>query len=94
MRRMISPSCWGVQHVTDWRVVLLSVVVVGVVVVVVVGVVVDVVVVVSGGSVPGSSDVADPSPEIIICIQYLQKRKICSKVLGDFEVCISLLTRA
>ena len=76
MRRIISPSCWGVQHVTDWRVVLLGVVVVGVVVVVVVGVVVDVVVVVSGGSVPGSSDVADPSPEIIICKQYNQKRKI------------------
>ena len=67
MRRMISPSCWGVQHVTDCRVVLLGVVVVVIVVVVVVGVVVDVVVVVSGGSVPGSSVV--PSPEIIICIQ-------------------------
>ena len=56
--------------------VLIAVVVVGVVVVVVIGVVVDVVVVVAGGSVPGSSDVPDPSPEIIICMQYNQKNML------------------
>ena len=51
MRRMISPSCWGVQHVTDWSVVDLGGLVVVVVVVVVVGVVVGVFVDGSGGSV-------------------------------------------
>ena len=50
IRRMISPSCWGVQHVTDWSVVDLGGLVVVVVVVVVVGVVVGVFVVVSGAS--------------------------------------------
>ena len=39
MRSMISPSCWGVQHVTDCRVVGLNVLVVVVFVVVVVVVV-------------------------------------------------------
>ena len=52
---MISPSCWGVQHVTDWSVVDLGGLVV---VVVVIGVVVGVFVVVSGDS--GVPSVASP----------------------------------
>ena len=59
MRRIISPSCWGVQHVTDCSVVDLGGLVVVVEVVVVGGVVVDVVVVVSCGSAVPSV----PSPD-------------------------------